>query len=132
MHICVYICTYDCTSAHSSNSIIRFADDTTVVGLISGGDESAYRNEVEKLAGWCADNNLALNTSKIKELIVDFRRKTTDFQPLVIKGDDVERTSNFRFPGIHLNDDLTWSTNTSATIRKAHQRLDFRRVLRNN
>ena len=124
--------TYDCTPAHSSNSIIKFADDTTIVGLISGGDESEYRNEVERLAGWCTDNNLALNTSKTKELIVDFRRKTTDYQPLVISGDDVERAPNFRFLGVHLDDDLTWSTNTSATIKKAHQRLYFLRVLRNN
>ena len=27
--------THDCTPAHPSNSVIKFADDTTVVGLIS-------------------------------------------------------------------------------------------------
>ena len=48
---------------------------------ISGGDESAYRNEVERLAGWCTDNNLALNTSKTEELIVDLRRKKQTFSP---------------------------------------------------
>lgn len=106
--------------------------DTRENPVISGGDESAYRDEVERLAGWCTDNNLALNTSKTKELIVDFRRKKTDLQPLVISGDNVERASDFRFLGVHLNDDLTWSTNTAATIKKAHQRLYFLRVLRNN
>ncbi|KAI4883677.1 hypothetical protein NFI96_001919 [Prochilodus magdalenae] len=34
---------------HSSNHIIKFADDTTVVGLISKNDESAYREEVSFL-----------------------------------------------------------------------------------
>ncbi|XP_059849380.1 uncharacterized protein LOC132407102 [Hypanus sabinus] len=38
--------THDCAATHSSNHIIRFADDTTVVGLISNNDESAYREEV--------------------------------------------------------------------------------------
>ncbi|KAF7640528.1 hypothetical protein LDENG_00045210, partial [Lucifuga dentata] len=66
--------TYDCVPTHPSNSIIKFADDTTVVGLISGGDESAYRNEVEHLSVRCKDNNLILNTTKTKEMIVDFRR----------------------------------------------------------
>ena len=28
---------------HDANTIIKFADDTTVVGLITNGDESAYR-----------------------------------------------------------------------------------------
>jgi hypothetical protein len=27
---------------HTSNSIIKFADDTTVVGLITNNDETAY------------------------------------------------------------------------------------------
>ena len=29
-----------------SNSIIRFADDTTVVGLITNNDKTAYREKV--------------------------------------------------------------------------------------
>ncbi len=50
--------------AHHSNTIVKYADDTTVVGLISGGDESAYRDEVEQLEQLCGDNNLLLNTYK--------------------------------------------------------------------
>ncbi len=30
--------TCDCTPIHHSNTIVKFTDDTTVVGLISGGD----------------------------------------------------------------------------------------------
>lgn len=47
--------------------IVKFADDTTLVGLISGGDESAYRAEVHGLVTWCKDNNLTLNTAKTEE-----------------------------------------------------------------
>ena len=38
--------THDCVATHASNSIIKFADDTTVVGLITNNDETAYREEV--------------------------------------------------------------------------------------
>merc|ERR1711895_312881 len=125
--------TYDCISTHPYTSIIKFADDTTVVGLISAGDETEYRREVARLAAWCRENNLELNISKTKELIIDFRRKNkTDMQPLVINGEEVEIASNFRFLGVHLDDDLSWSTNTAAIIKKAHQRLYFLRVLRKN
>ncbi|KAI4886167.1 hypothetical protein NFI96_001515 [Prochilodus magdalenae] len=51
--------TNDCTPTHSSNTIIKFADDTTIVGLISDGDERAYRNEVECLDGWCKSQRLS-------------------------------------------------------------------------
>ena len=30
-----YLFTHDCTARHDSNTIIKFADDTTVVGLIT-------------------------------------------------------------------------------------------------
>ena len=43
---------------YASNSINKFADDTTVVGLITNNDETAYREEVRALAVWCRENNL--------------------------------------------------------------------------
>ncbi len=56
-------------SSHSSTSIVKFADDTVVLGLISSNDETAYLDEVDRLASWCKDNCLSLNVSKSKELI---------------------------------------------------------------
>ena len=41
--------THDYVAMHASNSIIKFADDTTVVGLITNNDETAYRKEVRKI-----------------------------------------------------------------------------------
>ena len=41
--------THDCMARHDSNAIIKFADDTTVVGLITDNDETAYREEVRDL-----------------------------------------------------------------------------------
>ena len=52
--------THDCTVMQDSNTIIKFVDDTTVVGLITDNDETAYRY-VRDLAVWCQDNNLSLN-----------------------------------------------------------------------
>ena len=42
--------THDCVGKHNSNTIIKFADNTTVVGLITDNDETAYRKEVRELA----------------------------------------------------------------------------------
>ena len=35
-----FLFTHDCTAKHDFNTIIKFADDTTVVGLITDNDES--------------------------------------------------------------------------------------------
>ena len=112
--------THDCTP------------DTTVVGLISRGDESAYRDEVERLVGWCSANNLLLNATKTKELVVDYRRKKTVIQPLMIGRVCVEGVSDFRFLGVNIMEDQTWGVNTTGLVKKAKQRLYFLRVLRRN
>jgi hypothetical protein len=60
---------------HASNSIIKFADDTTVVGLITNNDETAYREKVRALRVCCQESNLILNVNKTKEMIVDLRKQ---------------------------------------------------------
>ena len=40
---------------HASNSIIKFADKTIVVGLITKNDETAHREEVRALGVWCQE-----------------------------------------------------------------------------
>ncbi len=122
--------THDCTPSHNSNLFIKFADDTTVVGLISNRDETNYRSEVSRLAGWCRDNNLSLNVEKMKEIVVDFRRVHTQHAPLTINGATVERASSTKFLGVHITEDLSWTNNTAALAKKAQQRLYFLRKLR--
>jgi hypothetical protein len=61
-----YSLFHDCMPRHDSNTIIKFADDTTVVDLITDNDETIYREEVRILAVWCQNNNLSLNVIKTK------------------------------------------------------------------
>ncbi|KAI5611083.1 hypothetical protein C0J50_9265 [Silurus asotus] len=125
--------TSDCRPVNGSNSIIKFADDTTVIGLITNNDETAYREEIQHLATWCNNNNLLLNTSKTKERIVDFRKETRGTHDTThINGMAVKRVSSFKFLGIHISVDLSWTTNTSSLVKKAHQRLFFLRTLKKN
>ncbi|KAK3544379.1 hypothetical protein QTP86_010142 [Hemibagrus guttatus] len=116
--------THDCAAMHSSNHIIKFADDTTMVGLIS-------KNEVQRLTAWCKDNNnLSLNMEITKEMVVDFRRAQSDHSPLNINGSNVKIMKSTKFLSVHLAEDLTWLLNTSSITRKAQQCLYFLRRLR--
>ncbi len=123
--------THDCVSSHSSTSIIKFADDTVVLGLINNDDEAAYLHEVERITSWCQDNCLSLNVSKTKELIVDFRkRQQRPYTPLMISGTPVERVSSFKYLGVNISEDLTWTTHIQTQVKKARQRLYHLRQLR--
>ena len=70
---------------------------TTVVGLITDNDETAYR-EVRDLTVWSKDNNFSLNMIKTKEMIVDYSKRRTEHTPILIDR------------AVHL---VTWSACTS-------------------
>ncbi|KAI4888279.1 hypothetical protein NFI96_012150 [Prochilodus magdalenae] len=63
----------------------KFSDDTASVACVRGGQEAEYRNLVENFVVWCHRNNLLLNTSKTKEMVVDFRRARPTPQPVLIE-----------------------------------------------
>ncbi len=63
-------------------------------------------------------------------LVVDYRRQSREHTPITIDKTPVERVSSFKFLGVHITEDLTWSAHTDAVLKKAHQRLFFLRRLR--
>ena len=122
--------THDCVATQPSNTIVKFADDTVVVGQISKGDETAYRKEVEALEQWCQNNHLLLNVSKTKEVIVDFRKGRETHSPITINGTVVERVDSFKYLGVNIHQDLTWTSHTTTVVTKAQQRLHGLRRLK--
>lgn len=121
--------THDCVPRHKNNLIVKFADNTTVVGLIHRNKESRYREEVNLFESWCRDNNLVLNVDKTKEMIVDFRRSKPKHTPLCISNREVERVENIKFQGEQISEKLSWSKNTSGLVKRAQQRLYFLRKI---
>jgi hypothetical protein len=123
--------THDCTARHDFDTIIKFADDTTAVDLITDNDETAYREGVRDLTVWCKDNNLSLYVIKTKEMIVDYRKRRTKHAPILIDGVVVEQVESFKFLGVHITNKLTWSKHTKTVVKRARQNLfSLRRLKR--
>ncbi len=84
---------------------------------------NAFRNGC-KSTGWEV-------VSKTKELIVDFRkRQQRPYTPLMISGTPVERVSSFKYLGVNISEDQTWTTHIQTQVKKARQRLYHLRQLR--
>ena len=81
---------------------------------------------------WSADNNLHLNTTKTKEIAVDFRKGRRGIQPtpVTIKGSEVELVANHRYLGVQLDNKLDWKSHMEVVYRKGQSRLYFLRRLR--
>jgi hypothetical protein len=71
--------------------------------MITNNDETANREEVRALEVWCQENNLSLNVSKTKEMIVDFRKQQREHPPHPHRRDvdrGVEKVKRFKFLSI--------------------------------
>ena len=122
--------TNDFISHSQLVSLFKYADDTTVVGYIKDGDETAYRAEVASLVKQCSSNNLILNLKKTKEMLFYFGKNIFVPSPLVIDNQPVDWVDSFKFLGTTICRSLKWEVNTNIILGKAHQRLHFLRQLR--
>ncbi|KAK3517437.1 hypothetical protein QTP70_010671 [Hemibagrus guttatus] len=97
--------TYDCVASQTNTKIIKFVDDTTVIGLITGGEEI-----------------LQDGSSR--------RKRKEQHTPIYIGETEVERVKTFKFLGTYINKDFTWSHTTQQLLRRSQQRLYFLRRLK--
>jgi hypothetical protein len=70
---------------------------------------------------WCQDNNLSLNVSKTKDLIMDYRKRQVKQAPINIDEAVVERVESFNFLGVTIK--LLWSKHTKTVVKRARQHL---------
>ena len=64
-------------------------------------------------------------------MVVDYRRRQEEeHAPLHINRFEVERVSCFRFLGVHISDDLSWSAHTDKVVKAARKRFFFLRRLK--
>ena len=95
------IYTNELRSRFRNCHLIKYADDTVIVGLISDNDESEYNEQISEVVLWCKAHNLLLNAAKTQELIFDFRHCNISHVPLSIDNSIVEICDNFKYLGIH-------------------------------
>eukprot|EP00061_Rhincodon_typus_P007358 g28974.t1 len=61
------------------------------------GTLTKYRKEIDSLVAWCKDDNLSLNVSKTKELVIDFRKQCGGHAPACINSAKMYVVKSFKF-----------------------------------
>ena len=115
------IYTNDLHTCLESSKGILFADDTTV--YITGPNRnqlfSHMKNDIASLITWFQANKLSLNLSKTNYMLFTPPKLQLDDQydpevcNLVFGSDSILEVSSFKFLGIHLDSQLTWSAQFS-------------------
>ncbi|KAK3542115.1 hypothetical protein QTP86_015759, partial [Hemibagrus guttatus] len=101
--------TNGCTSGHQCVKLLKFAEDTTFIGLISDGDDSAYRDSGD-------DSGLQEGPSPPP--------------PVILCDSPVTSVESFPFLGTTITKELKWEQNISSLTKKAQQRMYFLRQLK--
>ena len=64
------IYTNDCQSSSAKCLVVKYTDDTAILGLLNDLEsETIYQEQIKSFTNWCKVNQLSLNVSKTKEQI---------------------------------------------------------------
>ena len=124
------IYTNDCRSQDPNVPLIKFADDTTLQGLITNGNEEGYRAEIDRFVSWCDNHHLELNISKTRELVIDFRKVKEPIEPLRLKNQIVDQVPHYKYLGVTIDERLQWSEHVKTMKQKLSKRMYFLTKLR--
>lgn len=102
---------------------VMFADDLLLYRPISQpNDFLAMQEDVSKVEEWSIANYLSLNPIKCKCMIIS--RKTSPLQPesaLTLNGHILAQVDVYKYLGILLSKDLSWSPHVDVTCSKARK-----------
>lgn len=114
----------------TSCTTIKYVDDTTIYNVTSDVQDTSLQVAVDTAIKWSSDNSMNINASKTKELLITYMKKPPNVPHITINGEDIERVSECKLLGVHLNDQLNWDLHIDKIHKKACQRLHFLSCLR--
>lgn len=123
--------TNDCLSSFNNCSILKYADDTVIIGNVMNNDISDYSGQVDTFVEWCDSHFLNLNVNKTMEMIIDFRRNRDAHDSIAIKEESVKVVNCYKYLGVMIDDNLNFSENIHHVYKKCLQRVRYLRELAN-
>ena len=127
LHSWSFIVSHDLCDTHFSpgTKILLYADDISLYKPISGPeDTTSFQEDINLLSNWVADNRLALNPLKTKFMFIS-RSRSFNFPPLLLNGSKLEKVSHFKYIGVWISDDLSWSKHIESICSKSCRTLGY-------
>ena len=79
---------------------------------------------------WCIDNDMKLNQSKCKDMIISFAKDRPKLDPIFVNNHELVPVSSVEVLGTYISADMKWNTHISYIVSKASKRLYFLRLLK--
>ena len=98
-------------------------DDATVYELTNFKIPSVIQKAADEVVLWSQNNNMELNPSKCKEMIISFSNECCDkLPPIKLDEMEIERIDSIKVLGVHLNNKMNWKDHINFIYKKASQR----------
>ena len=100
-----------------------FADDILLYRIITCAvDYLLLQEMIHRIEQWSTENYLSFNTSKCKYMIVSRKRNPPEpYVPLQLFGSPLERVDSYKYLGVLLTGDLSWSLQVESICQKARR-----------
>ena len=108
----------------------KYVDDSTAAENVMPYCNSKLQDLVDYIYNWTVKNNMKLNVTKGKEMVVDFSKGKRNFPSLVIDNIEVERINSARILGVMIQNNMNWCEHVARIVKKAGKRLYMLRLLK--
>ena len=109
--------------------MVKFADDTALVGLITNDDDDEYLEQIIDFVNYCGRNFLELNVSKTKEMVIDFRKSKGVPNEVIIDGSTVKRVNDNEYLGVVIDNRLAWHDHIDSLVKKLNTKMYCLRMM---
>ena len=123
----IYIDDITRISLSEGTKLVLYADDMLIYRKIDHPEDNvALQMDINSVNNWIKGNYLTFNASKCKYMLISRRSKHhCDPPELLLDNFSLERVEYFKYLGILLNSDLSWSTHITSICTKARKLLGF-------
>ena len=108
-----------------NSQLWKYVDDTTTSEIVAKGSESKSQLIANQVIQWSIDNRVQLNNDKSKDLRISFARKSPEFNPVLINGEELEIVQSAKLFGVTISHNLSWNNHITEIVKKATGRLHF-------
>ena len=109
----------------------KYVDDTSLSETIMKGEQSHLQSLIDVTEKWCRENDMVLNHTKCKELIISFAKDPPNVRPLFVGVYCISRVSSAKVLGLVFpSDPPLEAAYIEQIVAKASKRLYFLRVLK--
>ena len=131
----IYVSDIEDYMSETTDKLIGYADDfnVSVIGENSQEVRSLLVKAIQEIQSYMSRNGLMLNPIKTEVMIFDSRRNKRENVKLMLdQNTEIEESKSVRMLGVHISNDLSWSTHLNKLLQDMSSRMGIISKLRYN